>query len=66
MFEPLLEDYSQTLQVRLALYKLLNTFIDLNYSMITEAIAEIPSFVTRMVIDYEKFDNNSIMLYCLN
>lgn len=25
-----------------------------------------PSFVARMVIDYEKFDNNSIMLHTLN
>ena len=54
------------MQVKLALYKLLNTFIDLNYSMITEAIAQMPSFVSKMVSDYERFDNNSVMLLTLN
>ena len=52
--------------MRLTLYKLLNTFIELDYSMITESIAMMPSFVARMVTDYEKFDNNSVMLNTLN
>ena len=50
----------------MTLYKLLNTFIELDYSIITESIAMMPSFVQRMVIDYEKFDNNSVMLNTLN
>ena len=66
MFEPLLEEDNQPVQVKLALYKLLNTFIDLNYAMITEAIAQMPSFVSTMVADYEKFDSNSVMLFTLN
>jgi len=66
MFEPLLEEDNQPVQVKLALYKLLNTFIDLNYAMITEAIAQMTSFVSTMVADYEKFDSNSVMLFTLN
>lgn len=34
--------------------------------MINEAIAQMPSFVSTMVADYEKFDSNSVMLFTLN
>jgi len=45
---------------------LIATFLELDYSVISESLAELPDLMRYIVEDYERYDTNSIMLLTLN
>lgn len=65
-FEGLLSDSKTKTCVRIRLYQLIATFLELDDEAISNAFSELPELINYIIEDYNRYERNSTMLLMLN
>jgi hypothetical protein len=65
-FEGLLSNPETKTCVRIRLYQLIATFIELDDEVISTAFSELPNLIQYIIQDYNRYERNSTMLLMLN